>query len=148
MYQNVQMNPTSLTERITVRVRFDEVDSLGIVWHGNYVKYLEDGREAWGRKFGIPYMTLYHTHGYAVPLVKLNMDFKQPLKYDDVFTVETRYVDCPAAKLILHYTIYNAHEEVVLTAESVQVFLSKETNQMELNVPDFFCAWKQIFLSS
>ena len=53
------MSEVQLTERITTRVRFDEVDALGIVWHGNYVKYLEDGREAWGRKYGIPYMTIY-----------------------------------------------------------------------------------------
>jgi acyl-CoA thioester hydrolase len=142
------VNPTHLTERITVRVRFDEVDSLGIVWHGNYVKYLEDGREAWGRKYGIPYMTIYREHGYAVPLVKLNMDFKRPLKYEETFTVETRYVDCPAAKLILHYTIFNEAGEVVLTAETVQIFLKTRNSEMELSVPSFFSAWKDRFLRS
>ncbi len=142
------MNPTHLTERITVRVRFDEVDSLGIVWHGNYVKYLEDGREAWGRKYGIPYMTMYREHGYAVPLVKINMDFKRPLRYEETFTVETRYVDCPAAKLILHYTIFNEAGEVVLTAETVQIFLKTPASEMELSVPSFFSAWKDRFLRS
>lgn len=48
-----------LTERFEQRVRFDEVDSLGIVWHGHYVKYLEDGREAWGRKYGLTYLGMY-----------------------------------------------------------------------------------------
>ncbi len=142
------MTPTSLTETITVRVRFNEVDSLGIVWHGNYVKYLEDGREAWGRKYGIPYMTLYHTHGYAVPIVKMDMEFKRPLKYEETFTVETRFVDSPAAKLILQYTIFNEAGEVVLTAETVQVFLTKETAEMELFSPTFFLAWKDRFLRS
>lgn len=142
------MTPTSLMETITVRVRFNEVDSLGIVWHGNYVKYLEDGREAWGRKYGIPYMTLYHTHGYAVPIVKMDMEFKRPLKYEETFTVETRFVDSPAAKLILQYTIFNEAGEVVLTAETVQVFLAKETSEMELFSPTFFLAWKDRFLRS
>ena len=32
-----------------VRVRFTETDPLGIVWHGNYIQYFEDGREAFGR---------------------------------------------------------------------------------------------------
>ena len=36
-----------------VRVRFVETDPLGIVWHGNYIQYFEDGREAFGRHHGI-----------------------------------------------------------------------------------------------
>ena len=33
-----------------IKVRFSEIDSLGILWHGNYVQYFEDGREAFGEK--------------------------------------------------------------------------------------------------
>ncbi len=43
----------TLKSRIEVRVRFSEVDSLKMVWHGSYVKYMEDGREAFGREFGL-----------------------------------------------------------------------------------------------
>lgn len=136
------MNKPILSERIKVRVRFDEVDALGIVWHGNYVKYLEDGREAWGRKYGIPYMTIYHQHGFAVPLVKLNIDYKRQLKYEEEFWVETRFVDCEAAKIQLSYTLFNEANEVVLTAESTQVFLTKE-GELQLTMPAFFSKWKK-----
>lgn len=139
------MDIPALTEKITVRVRFDEVDALGIVWHGHYVKYLEDGREAWGRKYGIPYMTIFHTHGYSVPLVKLDMDYKRQLRYGETCTVETTYVDCEAAKLQLNYTIYNEAGQVVLTAFSIQVFLTKD-GDLQLTVPEFFAAWKRKWL--
>lgn len=135
------MSTPALTEKITVRVRFDEVDALGIVWHGNYVKYLEDGREAWGRKYGVPYMTIFRTHGYSVPLVKLDMDYKRPLRYEETCTVETTYVDCEAAKLQLKYTIYNEAGQVVLTAFSIQVFLTRD-GDLQLTVPEFFAEWK------
>lgn len=118
------------------------MDALGIVWHGNYVKYLEDGREAWGRKYGIPYMTLYHTHGFSVPIVKLNIDYKRQLRYEDICTIETTYVDSEAAKLILRYTLYNQANEVVLAAESTQVFLTKE-GELQLTIPNFFAHWKK-----
>jgi len=131
-----------LTERITTRVRFDEVDALGIVWHGNYVKYLEDGREAWGRKYGIPYMTIFHKHGFSVPLVKLDMDYKRPLRYEESCVIETTYIDCEAAKLKLKYTIYNEAGEVVLTATSIQVFLTKD-GDLQLTLPEFFAEWKK-----
>ena len=35
-----------LTDRKEIIVRFSEVDSMRIVWHGNYLKYFEDGRES------------------------------------------------------------------------------------------------------
>ena len=39
-----------------VRIRFVETDPLGIVWHGNYIQYFEDGRESFGRHHGISYL--------------------------------------------------------------------------------------------
>lgn len=136
------MSSIQLTERITTRVRFDEVDALGIVWHGNYVKYLEDGREAWGRKYGIPYMTIFREHGFSVPLVKLNMDYKRPLRYEENCIIETRFINSEAAKIQLAYTIYNEAGEVVLTAESTQVFLTTQ-GELQLTLPDFFAEWKK-----
>ena len=41
------------------RVRFEEVDPLGIVWHGRYPSYFEDARVELGRKYGIDYMDFY-----------------------------------------------------------------------------------------
>ena len=48
--------PTTLTASVIIRVRFNETDPLGIVWHGNYIKYFEEGREAFGRKYGLSYL--------------------------------------------------------------------------------------------
>ena len=137
------MEKPILSEQTNIRVRFDEVDALGIVWHGNYVKYLEDGREAWGRKYGIPYMTIFHTHGFSVPIVKLNIDYKRQLRYDEYCTVETTFVNCEAAKLQLKYTIYNEAGAIVLTADSTQVFLTK-AGDLQLTMPDFFTDWKKM----
>jgi acyl-CoA thioester hydrolase len=48
-----------LTNTTTFRVRFSEVDSLRIVWHGHYLKYFEDGRDAWGAEFGRDFLEIY-----------------------------------------------------------------------------------------
>lgn len=132
-----------LNERFEQRVRFDEVDSLGIVWHGHYVKYLEDGREAWGRKYGLTYLGMYYGEGYAVPMVDLQMQFKKPLAYESCFVIETEYVPCDSAKLILKYTLYNEQNEIVLTAQSIQVFVSKDGNELQLSCPEFYREWKK-----
>jgi acyl-CoA thioester hydrolase len=39
----------TLTERTEVDIHFYDIDSVKIVWHGNYLKYLENGREAFGK---------------------------------------------------------------------------------------------------
>ena len=64
-----------------VSIRFSEVDALGIVWHGHYIKYMEDGREAFGIKYGISYLDVQKA-GYIVPLVKVNCEYKRPSKRD------------------------------------------------------------------
>jgi len=58
---------THLTTEYQGRVRFNDADPLGIVWHGNYVSYFEDGRESFGRKHGLTYLDV-HQHGFSTPL--------------------------------------------------------------------------------
>lgn len=126
-----------------VRVRFVETDPLGIVWHGNYIQYFEDGRESFGRKHGISYLD-QKEHGYATPIVKSSTDHKRPLRYGDVATVKTIYVDNPAAKIIFRYEVYNQNNELVCTGETVQVFVDQiGSGDLSLNIPEFFINWKK-----
>jgi acyl-CoA thioester hydrolase len=136
------MNPPELISTTSFPVRFSEVDSMMIVWHGHYVKYMEEGREDFGRKYGISYMTI-RENGYMAPLVKFSCDYKKTLTYEDQVIVETRYTDCDAAKLIYRFSIFRASDqELVATGESVQVFLDMN-RELVLTIPPFFEAWKK-----
>ena len=87
----------SLVNKTSLRVRFSEVDSMQIVWHGEYVRYFEDGREAFGREFaGLGYMDIYAS-GYTAPIVELHLQYRKPLKVNDTAVVETRYIATEAA---------------------------------------------------
>ena len=44
-----------------VEIRFSEVDSMNVVWHGSYPLYFEDAREAFGKKFGLAYIVLFRS---------------------------------------------------------------------------------------
>ncbi len=133
---------TKLQSKLSVKVRFSEVDSLRVVWHGHYVKYFEDGREDFGRKYGLGYMDVYE-QGFATPIVKLTCDYKKPLKYEDEALIVTHFIDSDAAKILFYYEVFNkATEELVATGESVQVFWNRQ-NEMMLNLPDFFENWKR-----
>lgn len=125
-----------------IRVRFVETDPLGIVWHGNYIQYFEDGREAFGRHHGISYLD-QKENGFASPIVKSTSEHKLPLRYGDVATIKTIYVDSPAAKMIFRYEIFNPEGELVCTGETIQVFISLDSGELSLTIPPFFKAWKE-----
>ncbi len=125
-----------------IEIRFSEVDSMGIVWHGNYAKYFEDGREAFGKALGLSYLDVY-ANNHLTPLVKLDFQYKTPLEYGDTAIIETRYIDHDAAKIHFEYTIYNKkNNKVAATGESIQVFLNLN-RELVLISPDFFIDWKR-----
>jgi acyl-CoA thioester hydrolase len=131
-----------LMTKTTVKVRFSEVDLMGIVWHGQYIKYFEDGREDFGNKFGINYLD-FNKNDFVVPIVKIECNYKKPLVYGDTVMVETRFIDCDAAKLIFNYTLYKGiNNEIIATGLSTQVFMSLQ-HELLLNFPPFFLEWKK-----
>ena len=131
-----------LTSRTEIKVRFNEADPLGIVWHGHYIRYMEDGREAFGLMHGLDYLKVYKL-GFLIPIVSVKCDFKRSLRYGDKVIVETKYMPCEAAKLKFNYHLYNAATgELAATGSSVQVFLAKTDSVLQLSNPPFFEDWK------
>ncbi len=132
-----------LSYETQIKVRFSEVDSMGIVWHGSYVKYLEDGREAFGKKYGISYMDVFNKHGFMIPMVKLDIDYKKQLFYEDEIIIKTTLIDSLAAKICFEYEIRRKSDnELILSAQTVQIFMNKN-RELELNIPAFFNEWKK-----
>jgi acyl-CoA thioester hydrolase len=132
-----------LSSRTEVLVRFNEADPLGIVWHGHYIRYFEDGREAFGILHGLGYLEVYKL-GFVIPVVSVQCDFKRSLRYGDRVIVETKYIPGEAAKLKFTYRLFNAASgELVATGSSVQVFLKKEDSVLQLSNPPFFEEWKR-----
>lgn len=127
-------------------VRFSEVDSMQVVWHGEYVRYFEDGREAFGREYpGLGYLDFY-ANGYTAPIVDLQLQYVSPLTINDVAIIETRFIESPAAKLCFEYIIHRKSDgALVARGSSVQVFVNADGN-MELNNPAFFEEWKNRWL--
>lgn len=131
-----------LSEITEVKVRFNEVDSLRIVWHGHYIKYFEEGREAFGKKYGIDYLTI-EKQGLLTPIVNVVCNYKRPLEYGDTALVETRFVDDETAKIRFEFEIRKKSDgEIVATGSSIQVFLNTE-RELLLTPPTYFLEWKK-----
>lgn len=133
----------TLSNTTCTTVRFSEVDSMQVVWHGEYVRYFEDGREAFGRKYpGVGYMDFY-ANGYTAPIVDIQLQYISPLTVNEVAVIETHFIDTPAAKLCFEYIIHRQSDgALVARGSSVQVFIDRDGN-MCLNTPTFFDEWKK-----
>lgn len=129
-----------LSESIKIRVRFSEVDSIRMVWHGNYVTYLEDAREAFGRKYGLEYKTILENNSYA-PMFELNLKYKQMVSVDDKLIVNITFIPTKGGKICFKYEVYNAkNNTLVLTASSIQLFTDLNGNLDPM--PEWFEEWK------
>ena len=137
-----QPSEPALIDRCKIVVRFSEVDSMHIVWHGEYVRYFEDGRESFGRKYGIDYLCI-QKNGYTAPIVDLSCQFKASLRYGEEAIVETRYISTDAAKIVFEYIVYKSDlKTIAATGHSVQIFLNN-ADEMELVNPQFYAEWKE-----
>jgi len=140
MKNNTEPRP-KLVNRTTVKIRFSEVDSLRIVWHGHYIKYFEDGREAFGNQYSFGYLDLYQQK-LLIPIVDISCSYKKHLAYGDEIIIETEFINAAAAKIIFEYKIFKKEDNSpVATGRSTQVFLSSD-GELILTNPDFFVDWK------
>lgn len=128
-----------LTHTTKLKVRFHECDPLKIVWHGNYLRYFEQGREDFCNTHGISYLHA-EKYGYSTPIVSSNCEHKKPLAYGDQFVVETSFENAAAAKMIFNYRIFK-EDVLICTGKTVQVFLD-QNNELSLTNPEFYQSWK------
>ncbi|GIK53717.1 MAG: acyl-CoA thioesterase [Planctomycetaceae bacterium] len=143
--KSAEGHPAPLTHTTRVTVRFKEADALGIVWHGNYVTYLEDARQELGVRIGLSYED-FLDQGYFAPLVDLKIQYKAPARYGDKLdvTATMHYADVP--KLVTSYELRRARDGMLLaTAETTQVLTTRQ-GELVLNFPPFFDKVRQAWL--
>ncbi len=143
-FKPVKNCPESLRFKVERKVRFEEVDPLGIVWHGRYPGYFEDARSGLGEKYDISYLD-FHKNGVIAPIKKMHIDYHRPLMYPDIFTIEGILHWSDAARLDYEYIIRDNKGELMTTGYTVQVMLDLDKN-LYMVLPAFyneFCKrWK------
>jgi len=81
-----------------LRVRYQETDQMGVVYHVNYLNWFEIGRTEWVRQAGIDYKEM-EARGLLLPVTDVEASFKQPAKYDDWITVCTRVAEMTSVRV-------------------------------------------------
>ncbi len=111
-----------------IRVRYGETDQMGYVYYGNYAQYFEVARVEWLRKLGISYKSLEES-GIMLPVLKLEVNYHKPAKYDDLLTIKTTVNKKPLVKIEFDFEIFNAQNELLTTGFTSLVFINMKRNK-------------------
>jgi acyl-CoA thioester hydrolase len=92
--------------RLPVRVYYEDTDFTGLVYHGNYVRYLERGRSDALRLMGVGHAELLDgDEPTAFVVTRMGLEFLKPARIDDELVVRTLYQSARGARLFISQTV-------------------------------------------
>jgi acyl-CoA thioester hydrolase len=108
------------THTLPVRVYYEDTDFSGVVYHANYLRFLERGRTELLRATGVDQSMLHAgDEGLIFAVRKMTIDYLKPARMDDVLQVETRTLEIRGASLFIKQRILRG-ADIIVTAD-VQV---------------------------
>jgi acyl-CoA thioester hydrolase len=118
-------------------VPFFDVDSMEVVWHGHYVKYLEIARCALLGALGHDYVRMKET-GYAWPIIDLQLRYARAARFGQKLVMRAELVEWQN-RLKIHYTLSDAATGERLTrASTIQVAVRLVDGEMQMVSPSVF----------
>ena len=116
-------------------VQFYDLDPLNVVWHGNYVKYLETARCDLLDKLGYDYEDMKRDN-VAYPVATMDLKFIKPCVFNQKLRVVTSIEEIEPS-LLMKYTIYDDETgEKLFKAKSMQICINKTTNESIYSAPE------------
>lgn len=109
---------------IEIRVRYQETDAMGILHHANYLTYFEIGRTELMRAAGACYRDL-EADGLLMVVVKLNVRYRVPAKYDDVLRLNTRAERITVSRIEHSYRLFRG-TELLAEADSTMACVDRD----------------------
>jgi acyl-CoA thioester hydrolase len=119
---------------VAIKVQFYDLDPMGIVWHGNYPRFLEQARAALFQKISFGYREMAES-GFAWPIVDLRIKYVRPIDLRRTLKVTATLVEYEN-RLKINYLIADMDEGLILTrAHTIQVTVDRATNELCFETP-------------
>lgn len=110
-----------------VRVYYEDTDSGGVIYHANYLKFLERGRTEWLRSLGFEQDVLLNEQGILFVVRSMRLDYLRPGRFNDWLKVHTRPLHCGRASLTLTQSVWREEGVELCQAEVTVVCLEAKT---------------------
>lgn len=121
-----------LEHQIPIRVRYPEVDAMGYLHHSRYLQYFEMGRVELLRHLGFSYADL-ERRGVFFVVVKAEIRYRAPARYDDELTLTTRLVRQTHVRYDHEYELRRG--ELILATATTTIACVDRTGQV-IQIPE------------
>ena len=134
----IAMKPTLQPELFVysfpVRVYFENTDAGGVVYHGEYLKFMERARTEWLRHLGFVHQVLARNHRIAFVVTGATIDFTRPARLDDTLAVSVRLESLGKVRCVFLQEIRRDDEALVKARISVACVTGEHFKPAE--IPD------------
>jgi acyl-CoA thioester hydrolase len=96
-----------------VRIYFEDTDSGGVVYHSNYLKFMERARTEWLRSVGIDQRHLKHQERIMFVVHRIDIQYKLPARFNDDLIVKSELIDIGSSKIEFRQMIYRDNELLI-----------------------------------
>lgn len=109
-------NDNAIAYRWQVRVYYEDTDAGGVVYHSNYLNYMERARTEYLRSAGFSQAMLVKDLGVVFVVASLDMNFLAPARFDDMLDVNSRILQTGGSKFEFEQSIINSTGKLLCTA--------------------------------
>ena len=126
---------TLYKSELEIKIPFHDLDPMNIVWHGNYIKYMEQARCDMFAKLKYTYHDMKNDN-YAYPIAKMNTKFIKPAYFDEELIIKTYLQEIEPA-LNIKYEIFDKKTgERVFEANTMQIGVNMKTMESLYKAPE------------
>ncbi|MFC8574973.1 acyl-CoA thioesterase, partial [Heyndrickxia sporothermodurans] len=125
---------------------YADTDMMGVIYHGNYVKWIELGRTKLIEDVGYNYLDMEKS-GYYAPVYNLEITYKKSIKYGDKVIVKTWVEENKNLRTIYGFTIVNGEDEICAEGTTTHIVVRKEDFkpvQFKKVFPEWFQKYEEI----
>jgi len=129
-----------------IQILYADTDMMGVIYHANYLKWLELGRAQLIKDLGFSYMDMENA-GYYAPVYNVNITYKKPIRYGERAFVKTWVEENQGLRTVYGYQIVKENGEVCVEATTTHVLVRKQDFkpvQFKKVFPEWFGKYEEI----
>ena len=119
-----------------IRVYYADTDSYGVVWHGTYFRWMEQGRVELCDKMGLCFKELMEK-GITFPVIDINIRYKSSARLDDMLVIESQIKELKKTSIVFEQTIKNKETGKVNTTATVTAVSVDKDGKMMRRLPEY-----------
>ena len=129
-----------------IEVRYAETDQMGVVYHANYLIWMELGRTKLIEDLGFNYAEM-EKEGVISPVIDIQASYKHPVRYGEKVSINTWISDYDGIRVTYNYEVHNSSGQLSLTGLSKHVCVKKE-NFRPISIKRTYPDWHDAYMKA